>query len=187
MSDGPVYFENAAALRQWFAKNATTAQQLVVGYLKAGTGLPSITWRQSVDEALCVGWIDGVRHRVDDERYRIRFTPRRPISNWSDVNIKRVHELIAECRMTPAGLAAFEQRKEAKSRTASYEQEAPPELGPGAVKYFKQHATAWSYYETTPPSYRKRVTWWIMSAKQPTTREKRLAAVVQACAQGKRL
>src|SRR5688572_17013681 len=119
----PTYFESSAALKRWFSKNATTARELVVGFMKVGSGAASVAWPEAVDEALCVGWIDGVRHRIDDRRYRIRFTPRKAGSNWSAVNIKRATGLAAEGRMKPAGLAAFAQRTEAKSKTASYEQE----------------------------------------------------------------
>jgi uncharacterized protein YdeI (YjbR/CyaY-like superfamily) len=113
MSQEPTYFRNSEALRRWFAKNVATAHELIVGFYKTHTGKPSITWPESVDEALCVGWIDGVRHRIDAERYKIRFTPRKPGATWSAINIKRVAELKAEGRVKPAGLAVFEQRSEA--------------------------------------------------------------------------
>lgn len=187
MPDQPVYFENAAALTRWFAKNASTAPELVVGFMKTSTDSPSVTWPEAVDEALCVGWIDGVRHRIDDERYKVRFTPRKPGSNWSTVNLKRVPELHAEGRMQAAGSAAFERRTESKSRTASYEQRTPPELDAKDIKVFKRIPGAWAYYESLPAGYRRTVTWWVISAKQLSTRDKRLASLIQACAERKRL
>jgi uncharacterized protein YdeI (YjbR/CyaY-like superfamily) len=183
----PKYFESATALRKWFIKNAATTDDLVVGFMKTNTGTPSVTWPEAVDEALCVGWIDGVRHRIDDERYKIRFTPRRLNSNWSAVNIKRATELEAAGRMKPAGLAAFARRAEAKSRTASYEQATLPELSHAEVMLFKQRPSAWAFYEALPPSYKKKMLWWTVSAKQASTRSKRLSRLIEACAQGRRL
>ena len=183
----PIYFEDAKALHRWLTKNAATASELVVGFKKSSTFTPGMSWPEAVDEALCVGWIDGVRNRIDDERYTIRFTPRKPGSNWSAVNIQRIAELQAEGRVTKAGAAAFAQRTEAKSRTASYEQETPPEFEASEIRQFKKRAGAWEYYQSLPPSYRKKVTWWAISAKQPATREKRLLVLVQACAERRRL
>lgn len=183
----PRYFKNPAALRRWFAQHAGTATELVVGFMKVDSGSPSVTWPEAVDEALCVGRIDGVRHRIDDARYQIRFTPRRPGSNWSAVNLRRFEALQAAGRVTPAGAAAHAARTEARSRTASYEQETPPELDAAEVAQFKRPAGAWAFYEALPPSHRRRLTWWVVSAKRPATRQKRLATVIEACAQGKRL
>ena len=187
MPSEPVYFENPAALRRWFDQNADTASELVVGFMKRGSNRPSISWPEAVDEALCVGWIDSVRHRIDDQRYKIRFTPRKPGSNWSAVNIGRVAELEATGRMKAAGRAAFQRRREVKSRAASCERQAQPRLHPGQVRTFKQNAAAWNYYESLPPGYRRRVNWWVVSARQAATRQKRLALLVQACAEGRRL
>lgn len=187
MPTEPKYFEDAAALKRWFSKHAATAEELVVGFMKASTSLASVSWPEAVDEALCVGWIDGVRQRIDDKRYKIRFTPRKPSSNWSAVNIKRVGELKAEGRMRPAGLAAFARRTETKSRTASYEQETAPELTDTEVKQLKQANGAWAFYQALPASYKRKVTWWVVSAKQESTRIKRLSRLIEACAQGKRL
>lgn len=174
MSAEPQYFETAAALKRWFGKNSASAEQLIVGFVKTSTGAASVSWPEAVDEALCVGWIDGVRHRIDNERYKIRFTPRKPGSNWSAANIKRVAELEAEGRMQPAGLAAFAQRTEARSRTASYEQALAPELTGEEQKQLKQAPGAWAYYQALPASYKKKITWWVISAKQESTRSKRL-------------
>jgi uncharacterized protein YdeI (YjbR/CyaY-like superfamily) len=183
----PKYFRNTAQLQRWFARNAGTADELVVGFMKSGSGQASITWPEAVDEALCVGWIDGVRHRIDDERYRIRFTSRKAGSNWSDVNIRRVAELEAQGRMTPAGLAAFARRTEARSRTASYEQAATPGFTAAQADRFKALPGAWQFYESLPPSYKKKVTWWVVSAKRQETRDKRLEQLIEACTRGQRL
>ncbi len=187
MANEPVYFENPAALRRWFAEHAGHATELIVGFMKKDSGHPSITWPESVDEALCVGWIDGVRHRIDDERYKIRFTPRKVSSHWSAVNIERVAVLQAEGRMTLAGLAAFERRTEARSKKAAYEQENMPELSEADRQRLRQNPDAWKYYQTLPPGYLKRVVWWVVSAKQAATRDKRLGILIQACADGKRV
>jgi uncharacterized protein YdeI (YjbR/CyaY-like superfamily) len=121
MTNAPRYFESAAAFGSWLEQHAASESELLVGFMKVGTGIPSLTWPEAVDEALCVGWIDSIRHRVDDERYSIRFTPRKAKSNWSAVNLARVEELRASGRMKPAGLAAFARRTEAMSPTSTYE------------------------------------------------------------------
>lgn len=183
----PHFFENAAALRRWFARNAATAKVLAVGLMKKGTGVPSITWPEAVDEALCVGWIDGVRHRIDDARYRIRFTPRKPSSHWSNINIRRVAELEKAGRMKAAGLKAFAARSKARSGRASYEQRSAAKLSPQDIRRFRKSAAAWQYYDTVPPGYRQLVTYWVISARKPETRETRLLKLIDACAQGRRL
>ncbi|MGB5133184.1 MAG: YdeI/OmpD-associated family protein [Steroidobacteraceae bacterium] len=159
----------------------------MVGFMKKGTGGPSVTWPEAVDEALCVGWIDGVRHRIDDERFKIRFTPRRRGSHWSNINIRRVSVLKAAGRMKAAGLAALAARKPSKSGRASYEQKTPVVLSPQDIKVFKRNAVAWNYYRTLPPGYKKMVNWWVISGKKAETRARRLAAVIGACAQERRL
>jgi uncharacterized protein YdeI (YjbR/CyaY-like superfamily) len=155
--------------------------------MKRHTDATSMTWPQAVDEALCFGWIDGVRRRVDDDRYQIRFTPRKPGSTWSAVNIDRFAELQKEGRVTPAGLAAFEQRTEKKSRTYSYEQAESPEFNPAETKAFKRNKPAWAFFEALTPSYRRKMVWWIISAKQETTRQKRFGSFVRACAECRKL
>ena len=187
MPQEPVFFENAAALRRWFAKNAATATELAAGFMKKGTGVPSVTWPEAIDEALCVGWIDGIRHRIDDERYKIRFTPRRHGSHWSNVNIRQISVLKAAGRVKAAGLAAFAAREHSKSGRASYEQKTPAELSLQDIKLFKRNATAWKYYGTLPPGYRHKFTWWVTSAKKPETRTKRLRRLIETCAMGRRL
>ena len=182
MASTPEFFESAAALRRWFARHARTEKQLVVGYLKKGTGKASVTWPESVDEALCVGWIDGLRKRIDERRYQIRFTPRQPRSHWSLVNIRRVAALKAEGRMKAAGLAAFESRDRARTGRASYEQERPVKLASRDLAALRADKAAWAYYRTLPPGYLRMVFWWIVSAKKPETRARRLRAFIGKCA-----
>lgn len=183
----PTYFPTAADFRAWLTKHAESSAALVVGFMKRGSGSPSMTWPEAVDEALCVGWIDGVRHRIDDDRYKIRFTPRKRHSNWSAVNIERVAVLQAEGRLKPAGLAAFERRTEKRSRTASYEQANSPSLNAEEVKRFKKNRRAWIFFEAQAPSYRKKAVWRVVSAKQLATRERRLSLLIEASAAEKRL
>ena len=186
MSKEPVFFASPTALRRWFAKNAAKEPWLVVGFMKKGTGVASVTWPEAVDEALCVGWIDGVRHRIDDERYKIRFTPRRPGSHWSNVNIRRIAELETAGRMKAAGRTAFAARKKARSGRAAYEQKKPAKLSPRDIKVFSRNKAAWKYYATVPPGYRQLVNWWVTSAKKTETRERRLHKLIEACAKGRR-
>ena len=183
----PVFFENAAALRRWFAKNAATATALAVGFMKKGTGVASVTWPEAVDEALCVGWIDGVRHRIDVARYRIRFTPRRRGSHWSNINIRRVAVLQKTGRMKAAGLKAFAARSRANSGRASYEQRSVAKLSARDIKPFKKSAAAWKYYGGLPRGYQQLVTFWVISAKKPETRDKRLLKLIDACSNSRRL
>ena len=187
MTLAPIFFASPAALRRWFAKNAAKEPGLVVGFMKKSTGVASVTWPEAVDEALCVGWIDGVRHRIDDERYKIRFTPRHRGSHWSNVNIRRVTALKAAGRIKAAGLTAFAARKPSKTGRASYEQKMPVVLSPQDIKVFKRDAVAWKYYGTLPPGYKIMVNWWVISAKKAETRARRLAAIMSACAQERRL
>jgi len=186
MSALPTYFKDATALRAWFAEHSAHASELIVGFVKTHTGKATLTWPQAVDEALCFGWIDGVRTSIDEGHYKIRFSPRKPNSNWSAVNIKRLPELEAEGRVTKAGLAAFALRTEAKSRTGSYEQEKFPELSAAELVEFRKSKSAWAFYEKLPPSYRRKVNWLIISAKQEATRARRFNALVAACAEGRR-
>jgi uncharacterized protein YdeI (YjbR/CyaY-like superfamily) len=181
------YFAEPGALRDWLRSNAHAMAELRVGFYKLGSGRASITWPQAVDEALCVGWVDGVRHRIDEHRYQIRFTPRKSTSIWSAVNIERVRVLSEEGRMQPAGLAAFARRVEKKSRIYSYEQAEASVLSPTELKAFKRTMSAWAFFEAQPPGYRKLVLWRIVSAKQQSTRERRFAALVAASAKGVRM
>jgi len=182
----PKFFKSPEQFREWLERNAATATEVIVGFMKTSTGRAGLTWPQAVDEALCVGWIDGVRHRIDDERYKIRFTPRKAASRWSAVNIKRVPELEALGRMKPAGLVAFRARTEALSRTASYEQGENVAFSEADLKVFRKNKAAWRFFETTPPSYKRKAIWLVISVKRPETRARRLEHLIAACAEGKR-
>ena len=179
-----VYFETPTHFRAWLEANHATAAELWVGYYKKGTGRPSMTWPESVDQALCFGWIDGIRRRIDDESYTIRFTPRRRGSNWSLVNIRKVQELTEQGLMHPAGLAAFETRDPDKSQEYSYENR-PQGLDELYEAELRRHPAAWQYWKTQPPHYRKGAAHWVMSAKREETRQKRLAALIADSAAGR--
>lgn len=173
-----VYFESPAAFRRWLAANHETATEITVGFHKKHTGKPTLTWPESVDEALCFGWIDGVRHSVDGERYTIRFTPRKTSSNWSLVNLRRVKTLIAEGRMKPAGLRAFEARRTDRTGVYSFEQQRNPRLLPAEERRFRENRDAWAFFQEQPPGYRRIVTFWVVSAKREDARERRLAKLI---------
>jgi uncharacterized protein YdeI (YjbR/CyaY-like superfamily) len=183
----PTYFETPADLREWLDRNHESAAELWVGFRRKGSGLPTITWPESVDEALCVGWIDGVRKTVDETSYKIRFTPRKPTSNWSSVNVARVAELTRDGRMRPAGHAAFERRSEKRSGIYSYEQRKTARLEPAHERRFKANAAAWAFFQAQPAGYRHTATWWVVSAKREATREKRLATLIDDSANERRL
>jgi uncharacterized protein YdeI (YjbR/CyaY-like superfamily) len=182
----PTFFPTPADLRKWFRRHHATAKELWVGFYKVGTGKPSITWPESVDEALCVGWIDGIRKSIDADSYMIRFTPRRAKSIWSGVNIRRVKALIEEKRMQAAGLEAFAPHRQNKSGTYSYEQRRT-ELDEPYRSIMKANKAAWEFFQAQPPSYRKMAIWFVVSAKQEVTREKRLARLIADSAKGRRL
>jgi uncharacterized protein YdeI (YjbR/CyaY-like superfamily) len=182
----PIYFETPAAFREWLVANHETAPELVVGFYRVATGRRSLTWAQAVDEALCVGWIDGVRRSVDAERYTNRFTPRRAGSNWSAINIAKVEALEAEGRMLPAGRRAFEARDPKKSAIYAYEQPHAA-LEPDAVAAFRANADAWTWFEGQAPSYRRVAIYWVVSAKRPETRARRLATLIADSAVGRRI
>jgi uncharacterized protein YdeI (YjbR/CyaY-like superfamily) len=182
----PTFFATPAAFRKWFEKNHEKAIELLVGFYKKDSGKPSITWPESVDQALCFGWIDGVRRRIDDVSYSIRFTPRKSISNWSAINIARVAELTTLGLMAPAGLRAFERRRDDKSAIYAYEN-AVRTLAPDDEKRFRANKKAWAYFTGQAPSYQRVAIYWVTSAKREETRERRLAALVEDSANGKRL
>ena len=182
----PTFFQTPAAFREWLEQHHAKVDALWVGYYKKGSGTPSMTWPESVDEALCYGWIDGVRKRIDDFRYTIRFTPRKPGSIWSSVNIKRARALIAQGQMQPAGLKAYQARKENRSGIYSYEQRSV-DLEEPYNGLLKKNGAAWSFFQAQPASYRKAVSWWIISAKMEETRLKRLEKLMAHSAQGQRL
>jgi uncharacterized protein YdeI (YjbR/CyaY-like superfamily) len=182
----PEFFAKPADFRKWLQKNHSTAPELWVGYYKTGTKKPSITWPESVDQALCFGWIDGLRKSIDAESYMIRFTPRRKNSIWSKVNIKRAQELIEAGLMKPAGAKVFAERDERKANRYSFER-AHVEFGADHIKTFKRNKRAWEFFQTQPPGYRKTLTWWVVSAKQQATQEKRLAELIKESAAGQRI
>ena len=182
----PIYFETPAEFRAWLEQNHATADALLVGFHKKGTGQPSMTWPESVDEALCFGWIDGVRKGVDADRYTIRFTPRKAGSIWSTVNVNKVQVLTDQGRMQPAGLAAFEARKEARSGIYSHEQESV-DLPEPYLGLLRGNPMAWAFFEKQPASYRKAASWWVASAKQEKTRLTRLEKLVACSANGERV
>lgn len=181
----PTFFPTPADFRRWLAKNHNTAPELWVGFHKTSTGKPSITWPESVAEALCYGWIDGIRKTVNADSYMIRFTPRHKRSNWSAVNIRTVERLIAERRMKPAGLTAFKARDESKSEVYSFENRK--ELDPAYVKKIRANRKAWAFFESQPPGYRRTAGHWVMSAKREATRLKRLATLIDDSARGERI
>ncbi len=183
----PVCFSSPEEFRAWLEQHHATERELLVGFYKTATGLPSMRWAESVDEALCFGWIDGVRRTVDAERYTIRFTPRRPGSNWSEVNIRRAQELTREGRMRPAGLKAFEARRHDRSGVYSFEQRKAAELTADEIAAFRANAAAWSFWERQPAGYRKTATWWVVSAKRNGTRARRLRTLIADSEAGLRI
>ena len=182
----PRFFKSPAAFHKWLAANHAESNELWVGFYKKETGRPSITWPESVEEALCFGWIDGVRKKIDDQSYVIRFSPRKPTSIWSAVNIRIALKLIKENRMQPPGLKAFAARKENRSGIYSYEQRSPELIEPYAAK-LKRNKAAWKFFQAQPPYYRKTMNWWVVSAKQEETRIKRLNRLIEASVKGQRL
>lgn len=183
----PTFFETAEAFRAWLAAHGATERELEVGFRKVGSGAPSLTWPQAVDEALCFGWIDGVRHAVDASSYRIRFTPRRPGSVWSAVNLARVEALEALGRMTEAGREAWRARREDRCRVYSYDSPEAPALTEAEVDLLRARGGAWAYLEACPPGYRRMVIRWVTSVVRPDARQRRLERVAQACERGERL
>ena len=181
------FFPTPADFRQWLSANHQTVPELWVGYYKKDSGRPSITWPESVDQALCFGWIDGIRKSIDGESYKIRFTPRRKDSIWSAVNIKRVGELTEQGLMQPAGLHAFAQRKQDKSVLYAYEQRANPQLEEAHEQQFRANEKAWAYFQSQPLGYRKTAVWWIISAKKEETRLKRLTTLIADSENGRPL
>ncbi len=183
----PMIFATPQAFRVWLSANGASAQELVVAFHRVATGTPCMTWSEAVDEALCFGWIDGVRRRIDDLHYSIRFTPRRRGSIWSAVNIAKVARLQAEERMTAAGTAAYAMRTAAKSAIYSHEQKTVAELRPGELVALRRNKAGRAFFEAQPAGYRKRVLHWITTAKKNQTRDARFARLLEACASETRL
>jgi uncharacterized protein YdeI (YjbR/CyaY-like superfamily) len=180
------FFASPAEFRAWLEANHATETEVWVGSYRKATGKQGMTWSESVDQALCFGWIDGVRKSIDDQRYKQRFTPRKPRSNWSRINVEKVAKLTEEGLMTPAGLAAFEKRTEHKTGVYSYENR-PEKFGPDQEARFKKHPKAWAFFEGQPRSYRRAAIWWVISAKREETREKRLQTLIADSKAGRRL
>ncbi|RYD81413.1 MAG: bacteriocin-protection protein [Sphingobacteriales bacterium] len=183
MSPRPQFFSSAVRFRKWLQQHHATAKELIVGFYKTGSGKKSMTWSQSVDEALCFGWIDGVRTSIDENSYQIRFTPRRPNSIWSAVNIKKIEILKDKGLMQPAGIAIFEKRSISRVKLYAHEQDTV-KLSPAFEKIFKASKTAWKYFQTIAPSYQKASVNWVMSANQEATQLKRLQFVIDESALG---
>ncbi len=184
---GPLYFATAAGFRAWLEQHHAGARELWVGFRKKGSGRPSLTWPESVDEALCFGWIDGLRRSVDAESYEIRFSPRKPGSNWSAVNVARMAALQAAGRVWPAGQAAFEARAPAKTGVYSYENRKAARLEGDLLRRFRAQAPAWRFFQAQPAGYRGTATWWVVSARQAQTRLRRLDRLIAASARGERI
>jgi uncharacterized protein YdeI (YjbR/CyaY-like superfamily) len=181
----PTFFAAPADFRAWLERHHDSVSELLVGFHKKGSGRPSITWPEAVDQALCFGWIDGVRRRIDDARYSIRFTPRARRSTWSAVNVKRMKELIDEDLVAPAGFAAFERRADDRTAIYSYEQRRNATLDPVEEQRLRADKRANAFFEAQPPSYRRAAIHWVTSAKKPETRERRLAQLIERSAAGR--
>jgi uncharacterized protein YdeI (YjbR/CyaY-like superfamily) len=188
-SPNPHFFETPAAMRAWLEANHLKATELHVGYYKRHAvrdTTPSITWPESIVEALCFGWIDGIRRTLDEDRYTIRFTPRRPGSKWSAVNIRNMAELEASNKMTDAGRAVFEARKDSESPGYKAQKKVGT-LDEARLLEFKKNGPAWMFFEAQPAGYQKAAAWWVMQAKQEATRDRRLATLIEYSAAGKRV
>ena len=181
----PTFFATEAAFRRWLAANHAAAPELLVGFWKKATGKPSIDWPQARDQALCFGWIDGIRKSLGEDSYTIRFTPRRKGSIWSKVNVERYEALSADGRMTQAGVRAYEENK-GRSGVYAYEN-ALKELSAAETRQFKADKKAWAHWQKRPPGYRKVVLHWIASAKKPETRARRLATLIEDSAAGRKI
>lgn len=179
-------FPSVADVRRWFEEHHATETEAWIGYYKKGVPKTSINYAETVDEALCFGWIDGITYRIDDEVYATRFTPRRKGSTWSLTNVRRVGELQAEGRMHPAGVATFEERREDRTGIYSYENR-PVDLPRQYLEQLRADAAAWSYWQAQTASYRRDATWWVVSAKQETTRQRRLATLIEDSGAGRKI
>jgi uncharacterized protein YdeI (YjbR/CyaY-like superfamily) len=181
----PIFFATTAELRDWFEANHEAAPELWLGSYKKATGRPSVSWSESVDEALCVGWIDSVRYSLDAERSAQRFTPRRKGSNWSAVNVAKIAALRAAGRMRLAGEAAFALRRDDRTAIYSFEQARDPALPAEDEARFRANEAAWAWFAAKAPSFRKQALHWVISAKKPETRERRLATLIEDSAAGR--
>jgi uncharacterized protein YdeI (YjbR/CyaY-like superfamily) len=182
-----MFFETPAGFRAWLEQNHGSETELLVGFYRKGSGKSGMTWPEAVAEALCFGWIDSVRRGIDEESYSNRFTPRKPASNWSQVNIDKVAELKEAGRMRPAGIAAFERRSEKRSAIYSYEQRKEAAFDPDQEREFRANEAAWRFFQSQPPGYRRTATYWVVTAKREDTRRRRLATLIEDSANGRRL
>jgi uncharacterized protein YdeI (YjbR/CyaY-like superfamily) len=182
----PTFFQSAAAFHSWLEKNHNKTQELLVGFYRKDSGKAGITYAEALDEALCFGWIDGIRKRFDESSYTVRFTPRKRDSIWSAVNTKRVGELMKLGRMHTAGQKVFDGRDKTKSNLYSYER-AACKLDGAFEKKFRANKRAWDFYQLQPPGYRRTSAWWVISAKQEETRQRRLAQLIEDSANGRRI
>lgn len=183
----PIFFSSPEAFYAWLEEHHQTEAEVYVGYWKKHTGKPSLTWSQAVDQALCFGWIDGRLNRIDDESHMQRFTPRKPDSNWSNINIEKVRKLTEAGLMRPAGMAAYERRRAERSGVYSFERNEDPELSPEQEERFRANARAWAFFQDQAPSYKRTAIHLVISAKRPETREKRLNQLIEDSAAGRRL
>ncbi len=179
----PIFFESPEAFYAWLEENHETESEVYVGFYKQATGKRAMSWSEAVDQALCFGWIDSRANAIDDERYMQRFTPRKPGSNWSKINVEKVARLKEEGKMRPAGLAAFEQRRDDKTGVYSFERENA-ELPPEYEQRLRANAAAAEYWDAKAPWYRRTATHWVMSAKREETRERRLGQLIEDSANG---
>ena len=182
----PTFFKSPEEFRRWLEKNHASVDEILVGFHKKGSGKKSITYSEALDEALCFGWIDGVRRSFDETSYTIRFTPRKPRSIWSLVNVKHVERLTKDGRMHPAGVAAFERRAPQRTGVYSFEN-APRDLSREYEREFRRHKGAWEFFQTYPPYLKKQVSYWVMSAKKEETRSSRLRRLIESSAKGERI
>ena len=183
----PIFFHTPVEFRNWLKKNHASSREQWIGFYRKASGRPSITWPESVDEALCVGWIDGLRKTIDAESYKIRFTPRKKESNWSAVNIARVKELTKQGRMQAAGLKAFALRKAEKSGIYAYENRKTAVLDKADEKRFRSNRKAWEFFQRQPPSYRQNVIWVLATAKKAETRRRKLEKLISESEAGRRI
>lgn len=181
-----VFFKDSSELRKWLAENHQSATEIWVGYYKKNSGKANFTWSESVDQALCFGWIDGIRKSIDEESYKIRFTPRKPTSIWSAVNIKKIENLKAQGLMQPAGLEAFAKKKKDKSQVYAFEQKEVS-LDPVYENQIKANTKAWDYFQQLSPYYKKASIWYVMSAKRETTRQKRIQILIECSEKGEKI